>query len=131
MLSGMDYQMSGECDKCGEHATDCRCQSKRVKMQKCKERGCRNLEWRCKDCGRVASRATFPKGTEWISVKDRLPSKADLKFGNSVIIFIPNYINMEETETGPFVGSCPWFENKFYYYNDLITHWMPLPKPPN
>lgn len=33
-------------------------------MSKCTERGCRNLEWKCADCGRVASTAVMPNFIE-------------------------------------------------------------------
>lgn len=61
---------------------------------------------------------------EWISVKDRLP-----KHGELVIVFNANkdYLN------GIFVSYIERHGNwrgPFDDFEDLITHWMPLPEPP-
>jgi len=62
---------------------------------------------------------------EWISVKDKLPNKNELvlcrvnDFGNEFTCI------GEHSVTGAF-----WFQ--FSYQSlDKVTHWMPLPKPPN
>ena len=49
--------MNTECEKCGEHTIDCKCN----RVTDCIKRGCLNLEYRCKDCGRVVNIATLPE----------------------------------------------------------------------
>lgn len=92
----MERKMSGECEK----------------------RGCRNLEWRCKDCGRLVNTAEFPK-SEWISVKDRLPED-----DKQVIGWMPDQYKFMtyEDDTGV------WYDEE--YINWEVTHWMPLPELP-
>lgn len=98
------------------------------KMSNCHIRGCRNLEKKCKDCGRLVCDYQMPK-SEWIKVKHRLPKE------NQEIIMTYNDLVME----GKFLN------NKFYhpsvcahvqgYCNceeqEGITHWMPLPDAPH
>lgn len=92
--------------------------------QKCLERGCRNLETRCNDCGRLVCDKTLPDLVQWISVKDRLPQKND------------KYLTWNGYDT-----QFHYFEDGYFlmsiglvirYVNDEIpfTHWMPLPQPP-
>lgn len=68
---------------------------------------------------------------EWISVKDRLPSKEghylvyeDVSSfeTNDVSSFLVDYFNIYRTEKGT-------VEKWFSSYEDA-THWMPLPEPP-
>lgn len=64
----------------------------------------------------VSSSATL---NNWISVKNRLP-----KDGTSVLV----------TRGGPGCTTATYFEKSGFYNGHLedvvITHWMPLPKPP-
>ncbi len=91
------------------------------KPEKCLQRGCRNLETKCSDCGRIVNTATFkPIGTEWISVKDRLPP-LDIKvlFCDTDGWMYTGY-NAEdgfETACGEECGT-------------KVAYWMPLPKLP-
>jgi len=60
--------------------------------------------------------------SKWISVEDRLPEK-----GAVVLAF-----GTRSATTGQFqgIGSRPWF---WYWKGNTIkrvTHWMPLPEPP-
>ena len=62
---------------------------------------------------------------EWISVKEKRP-----KYGERVITVCDKKFGLlvsEDTFLGEENGeNCEWFENSGY----TITHWMPLPKPP-
>jgi len=62
---------------------------------------------------------------KWISVKDRLPEKADWR-GDLVLVYTEEgYIH-----TGLYEGELA--DEWPYKFNDsgYITHWMPLPEPP-
>ena len=62
------------------------------------------------------------KASEWISVDDRLPSK------NGTYQVIGGYSKTGRTDNWPHVKSfCLDGE---YWNSDRITHWQPLPKPP-
>lgn len=75
--------------------------------------------------------------SDWISVKDRLPTEKD------GFVFNCHEINRKEVEvmvyTPKGTGSCISIDNfildencfLFDKYADLkVTHWMPLPQPP-
>jgi hypothetical protein len=60
---------------------------------------------------------------QWISVKDRLPEQDDEAM--SVLISGEGWHNYEVAYFGP----TAWYDK----YDDVVegvTHWMPLPKPP-
>lgn len=59
---------------------------------------------------------------KWISVEDRLPDDSFLE--KEIIICILNRFGERRVDTKKFLGvhSALW--------NNDITHWMPLPKPP-
>lgn len=70
--------------------------------------------------------------TKWISVKDRLP-----EYGQSILIVINGHV---QPITYMFDGNDDesWYEPYYFDGTDdfiwdpqYITHWMPLPKPPN
>jgi hypothetical protein len=61
----------------------------------------------------------------WISVEDRLPEKADrylvaLEFDGAIVVDFDDY---EEFREG-------WDWLRYYDIEPPITHWMPLPEPP-
>jgi len=63
---------------------------------------------------------------EWISVKDELP---DFKRGTT------DYVLVRVDDIGTKIGCLfaangKWVINGVAFYKDSITHWMPLPKPP-
>ncbi len=65
---------------------------------------------------------------EWIDVKNKLPARRPLRFEN-VLVAKENKVVMEalyNTKTGKFVSWENWNE-----LNHKVTHWMPLPEPPN
>ena len=62
---------------------------------------------------------------EWISVKEKLPEK------DTKVLYASVYGNiyMGHLETG--TGN-EFFWTHYYFIEDFkITHWMPLPKPPD
>lgn len=54
---------------------------------------------------------------EWISVKDRLPEKS----GDYIVC---------SAHDGHALPKVVYFDNSAGWYDSAITHWMPLPKPP-
>lgn len=71
--------------------------------------------------------------SKWISVKDRLPSPNEDVLLVDILGSSPSEIFLGWQATGR------WFETHYYCKegashqidNDQITHWMPLPEPPN
>jgi hypothetical protein len=57
---------------------------------------------------------------KWISVDERLPEEDGLYF-----TYYPNQLH--ERQITFFSSNI----NKFNIFHDLVTHWMPLPKPPS
>lgn len=86
--------------------------------------GCRNLEWRCKDCNRVASTATIIGA--WKKVEDEMPES-----GARVLA-----VNMDDEK--PYVDTLVYLgiykdmhEWSSYICNTFDpTHWMPYPELP-
>ncbi len=78
---------------------------------------------------------TLTPPNEWVSVEERLPDKHDEYivcacdegepideriWGNTVVVFADYYD-----------GTFTWYEgNREYDISDIVTHWMPLPAPP-
>lgn len=95
-------------------------------MTKCTERGCRNLEWKCADCGRVAKTAEFASQfMQWISVKDQLPKDdQNVLFIHTSLHNLPN--------TGWYEEGMGFIPHGFHI--SMIaeaTHWMPCPEAPD
>ena len=69
--------------------------------------------------------------SEWISVKDRLP-----KYGKRVLTYTPgmaNQITVDAYDRYYVDVDDEWYEGWRYRGNHAknnITHWMPLPEPP-
>jgi len=62
---------------------------------------------------------------EWISVEDRLPEA----FG-SYQVFAPDLFDDPEMKGSEPQAIVSWTEYGWSYYEEIITHWMPLPSPP-
>lgn len=58
--------------------------------------------------------------SEWISVKDKLPAN-----GNKVLYYDANY---KKIDCSLYDYDC-FMETSRAFHN--VTHWMPLPEPPN
>jgi len=79
----------------------------------------------------------------WISVKDRMPEKPELYLTASdapagfpklikILMFVKG---LHETDPYNFRGNhrpgwVDWDDEYGYYEYDAVTHWMPLPEPP-
>lgn len=98
-------------------------------MTKCTERGCRSLEWKCADCGRIAKTAEFASQfMQWVSVKDRLPEHE-----STVLVAIYRKTMPFKVFQAKFIGKTELLTHRFYvsgHLEDKVTHWMPLPEPP-
>ena len=69
----------------------------------------------------LTEQPTIEPKQEWISVKDRLPEK-----GQGVLCFCAGNLANFYMWTGE-----EWEDSYGYYeYDDIISHWMPLPEPP-
>lgn len=67
--------------------------------------------------------------SEWISAEDRLPEAGIVLVANSKIVRTGYYIHKYKYKTvSDFEGEWSWSDSGFW--NDPITHWMPLPEPP-
>ena len=77
--------------------------------------------------------------SEWISVKERLPSREGLEKDETEYVLVSE--QSFNAITGEKLGSCVsicgfehdgWskFDNFGYVRAENITHWMPLPEPP-
>ena len=100
-------------------------------MNRCNQRGCRNLEYRCKDCGRVVNEVNIIELTpeeRWISVKTRLPTEK-----GGYLIFVYGEIEKSEwTQCLLEWGFKDLYDEEFgeAYPKKEVTHWMPFPDPP-
>ena len=64
--------------------------------------------------------------SEWISVKDKIPS-----IGDDVIVYCPDFNNLIRVSHIFKEKNKPVFSNVFYNHNGCkVTHWMPFPEPP-
>ena len=61
----------------------------------------------------------------WISVKDRLPEPFE-----TVLVQMPLENPLPTVGWGFIKGDGEWYCNHFNRDKDEVTHWMPLPEPP-
>jgi hypothetical protein len=92
-------------------------------MNECEKRGCRNLEWKCADCGRSRATAIIRQG-EWIDAKimPAPPMQTVLLCVNGDVMLGWN----ESVHPGEDPAYCSWELS----FDEDVTHWLPLPKPP-
>ena len=106
---------------------------------------------KCADCGTLAlvktvnpevsasvtlARPTFTPPNKWVSVEERLPEKCgeyivcacdegepiDERIWSDTVVVCADYYD----------GTFTWYEcNTEYDISDIVTHWMPLPAPPD
>lgn len=68
---------------------------------------------------------------EWISVKDRLPATIDGSLDHSELYLVTASIEKRIYTYLAYYGSCGGFSGLLGGdWNNYVTHWMPLPKPP-
>lgn len=98
-------------------------------MNDCQIRGCRKLEWICKDCGRVVASADFPKTLEWISVKEQPAPPFEtvhLCVDGKVIVGWNESCQPEEDP-----AYCSWEQwPETFISGEGVSHWAPLLKAP-
>lgn len=96
-------------------------------MSECTIRGCRTLETKCKDCGRLVNEAIFPLPTnEWVSIKDKTP-KDIYPYHEpcpEVLVSYPWGIKI-----GHQFQCGEWVDDHLHTI-DTVSHWMPLPEAP-
>lgn len=83
----------------------------------------------------IATAPTVPVGGDWVNTKDRLPERNgtyivtacdegepyDMIIWNDTVVVCAEY----------YKGCWTWEENNTEYSLDgIVTHWMPLPEPP-
>lgn len=62
---------------------------------------------------------------QWIPVAERLPEDPVKK----VLVFVP-HTHGNIVDSGRYLGSDGWVLEGWYLTQTAVTHWMPLPEPP-
>lgn len=93
-------------------------------MNKCQISGCRNLETRCKNCGRLIVSKIFENLIHWIDVDDDIPEKNEM-------VLVCDSIN-EITAVAVLIEDENCLHWDSIYRKDVdpdweITHWAKLP----
>lgn len=101
-------------------------------MSECRIRGCRTLEWKCKECGRVCVTSDMTH-IDWIRTEDSVPTPMKNVFlciGDEHVIIGWN----ETTEPGEDAAYCswePWHHwPESYISGEGVTAWAYFPKAP-
>ena len=77
-------------------------------------------------CARYAEEiAVAQERTRWIPVTERLPEDSMQK----VLVFVP-HIHGDIVDGGRYLGADGWVLEGWYLTQFAVTHWMPLPEPP-
>ena len=75
----------------------------------------------------LSNGVTFAKDTDvpskWISVEDRMPEEGEVVMCRHKARQYPVFCQWDESDL------C-WVNNSWTFGRGLITHWMPLPEPP-
>ena len=61
----------------------------------------------------------------WIPVEERLPEDPVKK----VLVFVP-HIHGDIVDAGRYLGADGWVLEGWHLTQNAVTHWMPLPEPP-
>lgn len=84
-----------------------------------------NLEFDCEVVAMadklLANGVTIQK---WVSVEDRLPGEGEVVMCRHKALQNPVFCQWDESDL------C-WVNNSWTFGRGVITHWMPLPEPPN
>ncbi len=113
----------------------------------CHKTGCRSLETRCKDCGRVVNETILGLNDENKQSRHQNITEIPMKEGNFGWIdreiefpdleFILCYergtvfiCRLVESKWGNYYQSTDWRHDEYDYMPDW-SHWMPLPKAPD
>lgn len=96
----------------------------------CHITGCRSLETKCKNCGRVVKTADFKPPYEWVSIKDRMPET-----DTDVLVYINGKIKIDyrtedyypSDDDDDLISDYSWHKHGSMNNNDW---WMSLPEPP-
>lgn len=83
----------------------------------------KDVDQDAKDCGHLIEVEPVKRG-EWISVDDRLPEKDEYVFCRSNMYGGEMFIGYRGWRSGE------WMDGGVMHVGD-VTHWMPLPEPPN
>lgn len=65
--------------------------------------------------------------SDWVDVGEKLPDDCEL------VLFRLGKLLAPKTEKGIWLAGCGSFETEYsceFFTVDEVTHWMPLPKPP-
>lgn len=75
----------------------------------------------------IADMSTVPAYGEWVKTANRLPEEQ-----KEVLIYLPEYDSVEIAALFeiPSMNLREWTQNEDAYMLDEVSHWMPLPEPP-
>ena len=91
-------------------------------MSECTERGCRKLETKCADCGRLVIDRIMPKCPEWISINEAIPNE-----GICVLTWDGKYMRTAEILYQE-ASIITWMDGGVCFNH--VTHWANLPGVP-
>ncbi len=95
------------------------------KMNECQKRGCRSLETRCSDCGRLVNQIIMRKEPEWLSMKDSIPNK------EQEIMFIAKDGISDERMGWAYPQTLTVLLRRTDIGFEDLLYWLPIPARPN